>query len=102
MKIKFGTCEYEASLQWARYGNGRLALQLMDAETGEPLYRVSTNLVDVQMASDEMALNNDFADSVESALVNEGLIASHHRKAKPAGSFVAFKICRVIGAPHGV
>jgi hypothetical protein len=102
MKIQFGTREYDAIPRWARYRNGRFALELIDAETGEPLYRVSSNLVDAQMASDEMALNHDFVDVVEPLLVKEGLIAANHRTVRPSDSFVSFHVCRVIGAPQGV
>lgn len=101
-KIRFGNIDYEVVPRWARYRNGRLALELIDAKTSEPIARASVNLVDAQMASDEMALNHDFADLVEPALVKECLITAHHRKTRPVGSFVTFKICRVIGAPQGV
>lgn len=98
--INISGTTYETNPVWARYSNGRIALELIDAETAEPIIRVSINLVDEPMEADEMAINHDFADVVEDTLVAAGLIEACHRTVKPRGSWVDFRICRVIGGPQ--
>lgn len=70
------------TLQWARYGNGRVALRLVDAETGEPMAVASVNVPEVALEDDEMALK-DYAE-------NEGLFDDlvHAGIVEPTGRFV--------------
>lgn len=50
------------TLQWARYGNGRVALRLIDAQTGEPLATASVNVPEIALDEDEIALK-DYAEN---------------------------------------
>jgi hypothetical protein len=93
--IKFQ--HYDCDLQRSTYANGRVALQLRDANDGQPIVRATINLADTEMDADEAAINHDFAQEIEGALVQAGVIAPHHRTVRPRGSWVDFRICRLIG-----
>ena len=71
---------YACTLQWARYGNGRAALRLVDAETGEPLATASVNVPDEALADDEMCVK-DYAENAGllDDLVRAGIVEATGR-----------------------
>lgn len=85
-----------AKVEWRTYSNGRPALVLEDAETKEPLGRVSVNLPDEHMDDDEIALDHDFASVLEPILVKAGVLAPHHRVTKRKSTWVRFRVCRIL------
>ncbi|MEW7987684.1 MAG: hypothetical protein AB2777_20700 [Candidatus Thiodiazotropha endolucinida] len=91
--IKF--IDWDCILSWKSYGNGRPALELLHAETGEPIARASINLVNEPMADDEIAINHDFRDELLSCLTQAEIIYPPHRYVTPPGSFVEFAIVTV-------
>lgn len=54
--IQFG--KYKCVMNWARYGNGRLALQLDDAKNGEPVLVATVNMPDEEIDGDEVIIKN--------------------------------------------
>ena len=89
--------------QWSRYRhNNRLALRLVDWQDFTPVANASINLVDVPMNEDEMAINHDFADEVELALVEAGICYMHHREVAPRGAHCNFKIVRLCKLPNSL
>lgn len=99
ISVKLGTQVWLCNIQWGCFSNGRIAFELIDA-IGEPVTRVTVNLVDEAMADDEIALNHDYADDLEASLVAAGIIAPHHRLVRPHGSWVDFRICKLLVQPR--
>ena len=61
-----------------RYMNGRAAITLTDEETGEPVATASVNLVDQDLAPDEVAVNHDHPQ-LGPLLVEAGILEPAHR-----------------------
>lgn len=78
--IRWAGCE--CVVQRHRYGNGRRAIRLVDANDGVPMATATVNLPCVELAPDE-ALIKDYGtnEGVLDALVTAGLV-------KPAGHVV--------------
>lgn len=53
-------------LKWGRYGNGRDALELIDADDGIPIMKASVNIPDFMLDPDEIIIK-DYAE-------NEGVL----------------------------
>lgn len=58
---------WRCATKWGQYGNGRLALSLVDEETGEPIAKASVNV------GDEIPLGATQMD-VKSWSENEGMV----------------------------
>jgi hypothetical protein len=99
ISVKLGSQVWLCNMDWGVYSNGRFAMVLIDAIGGEPVGRATVNLVDEDLAADEIALNHDFADDLEASLVAAGVIAPHHRLVRPDGSWVDFRICKLLVTP---
>jgi hypothetical protein len=89
---------YQCVLRWGQYSNGRLALILLDETDGQPVSKVTVNLVDEELASDEIALNHELTEEWEAAMVKHGWINPSHRTVQPSTSWVDFRICRLTTA----
>lgn len=62
-------------LQWGRYDNGRVALQLADAETGEPIAKATVNIPEIEIAADEAFIKNwSENEGMLEALIEAGLV----------------------------
>ncbi len=61
-----------------RYDNGRTAIVLTDNDTGEPVATASVNLVDQDLAPDEIAINHDHPQ-LGPLLVEAGILEHAHR-----------------------
>jgi hypothetical protein len=97
VNVSLNGIPYRCDVHWHRYMNDRLALILLDSQTGEPVAKATVNLDGHPMADDEIAISNDFAEEVERALVAAGIVAKHHRtirEERPWGS-VAWRVCRL-------
>jgi hypothetical protein len=58
-KLETPYSNYTVSLEWSKYSsNGRIALQLIDAEDGSPIMTATVNIPDVPLQSDEMIIKN--------------------------------------------
>lgn len=62
-------------LRWGRYDNGRVALQLADAETGEPIAKATINIPEIEIAEDEAFIKNwSENEGMLEALVGAGIV----------------------------
>lgn len=86
------------ALHWGRYENGRLALNFLDAKTGEPIARGTVNLPDEPLAPDETFVpsHSENAGMVE-ALTKLGLIEPTGRVV--SSGFVEIDVCRWLVTP---
>lgn len=55
-EVKFKYWECDVCVGW--YNNGRLAIQLVDSENGEPVAKATVNLPHVVLEEDEIAVKN--------------------------------------------
>ena len=90
IRFKSWTC----NLVRRRYRNGRTALQLVDAEDGEPVANATVNLPEVDLAEDEVL--------VKDCSENEGMLAALTAAGavEPTGrvvvsGFVTVPVCRL-------
>jgi hypothetical protein len=64
-----------------RYGNGRIAIQLVDAEDGLPVAKASVNVPDANLAPDEIAIKDYFEnEGMLDALLEAGVVEAPHRR----------------------
>ena len=57
-KLKTPYTEYDVKLQWGKYGNGRKALELVDAENGWPVMTATVNVPEAQLSEGETIIKN--------------------------------------------
>lgn len=50
--------DYDISLQWGSYPNGRPALQLIDTEDGQPVTVATVNMPEVSLEDGEVCVKN--------------------------------------------
>lgn len=58
MKLITPYSEYNVSLSWGNYSNGRRALRLIDQEDGLPVMTVTVNVPDEELAENELIIKN--------------------------------------------
>lgn len=49
---------YDVQIEFLKYSNGRTAIELTDAETGEPVLTATVNIPDVDLTSREVIIKN--------------------------------------------
>lgn len=83
-----------------QYDNGRVALQLIDAEDGSPIAKATVNLPDVPLADDEVAIK-DYSENegMKASLIEAGIIEDTGKRAW-AGR-VEVPVCRLVGGRSG-
>jgi hypothetical protein len=74
-------------LMWGRYGNGRIALELHDDETGEPISRATVNFPEIDLKDGETVIK-DWSE-------NEGMLAALE------GAGIVKPTPKGITLPHG-
>lgn len=96
LKTKYSQCQ--AMIEWKRYGNGRIAMVLMNADTGEPEITATVNLVDDDTQPGEVAIK-DYSgnEGVLDCLVRQAIVAKPHRYV--VSGYVTFPICRLLVEP---
>ena len=75
------------------YGNGRQALSMFHAETGETVLHVSVNLHEDELNPGEMAISHNVTTDQLISMIDANLISLPHRGIKPRASFVIFGVC---------
>jgi len=81
---------------WTEYANGRMALRLVDAETGEPIATASVNVPEEPLAEDEICIKTwSENEGMEESLVAANIIKPAHRYIKLG--WVTGYICRLTG-----
>jgi len=74
---------WDCEVQVLRYANGRPAIQLVDAQTGEPLARATVNLPDEYLSPNEVFIKNySENEGILDALVAGGVVVPPHRYVK--------------------
>ncbi len=65
-----------ATVRFAEYENGRVAIQLLDCETGEPLTVATVNLPDIPLSKDHHTFIKDWSENegMLACLVREGIV----------------------------
>lgn len=88
--------DWRCRVKEGRYGNGRTALQLVDAEDGSPIAKATVNLPDVEMAPDEVAIK-DYAENegMLRALTDAGIVEPTSRVV--VTGYVTVPVCRLKG-----
>lgn len=83
-------------VQEGRYGNGRTALQLVDAEDGAPVATATVNLVDQPLAEGEVFVK-DYAENAGmlDALTKAGIVEPTGERVR--SGFVDIPKCKLTG-----
>ena len=81
----------------AFYGNGRIAIQLIDAEDGEPIATATINIPDEDIKDDEVIIK-DYSenDGMLNALLEADIIEPAHRVTS-SGFISVIPICKFKG-----
>jgi hypothetical protein len=90
--------EWTCKMNFAQYGNGRTAIELVDAETHEPIARATVNLPDAYLEDDEIFIK-DWSENegMVAALVRAGVV-SESIGYEPSG-FVMVDKCKLLKPP---
>ena len=88
--------KWDCTVAFAKYGNGRLAIQLMDAFTGEVIAVASVNLPDEPMEADEIAIK-DYSENegMLEALMKAKVVSAPLRYVE--SGWVSIPICHLNG-----
>ncbi len=91
VKFKKWNCIVEKE----KYRNDRIALSLLDSETGENIAMATINMPEVQLEHDEVLIkNNSENEGILSALIEAGIISNTIRLV-PTG-YVNVHLCKVL------
>jgi hypothetical protein len=92
-RSKYGS--YQVILQKNSYSNGRLAIQLIDAEDGEPVAIATVNLPEHELAPDEVFIKDwSENDGMVEFLVENGIVEYTGRRV-PTG-YTSAAVCRLL------
>ena len=88
VKFKHWNCE----IRVFHYNNGRTALQLVDAETSEPIATATVNVPDAYLAENEVLIK-DYSENkgMLKVLVDAGIVTDTGERVK--SGFVSIPIC---------
>lgn len=93
IRVKFQ--QYECVLSFGKYGNGRLAIKLNDAEDGLPVAVATVNIPEKHFEPDEVAIKSWAENTgMVRCLVDAGVIAEPHRKISLG--HVSASVCRLL------
>ena len=88
--------DWRCRVERRSYGNGRTALQLVDAVDGSPIARATVNLPEVEMAPDEVAIKSyGENEGLLEALTDAGVIEPTSRVV--VTGYVTVPVCRLKG-----
>ena len=92
MKVRFK--DWDCVLQWGKYGNKQPALQLIDAENGEPIATASVSL-DVELKPNEIIIK-DWSENegMLDTLVKSGIVEDTGEVVQTG--FVLANVCRIL------
>ena len=83
------------TINFATYGNGRKAIQLMDADDGCPVATASINLRDVDMDDDEIAIKDYSENAGMFNVLSMAKVISDPVRFVSSG-FVSVPICKIL------
>lgn len=92
--FKTAFIDEECIVEKRKYGNGRIALQLVTPE-GEPVCTATVNLPDMDLAED-FAFIKDYSENegILSELIRHGIVEETHMTVD--NGYVEFPVCRVL------
>jgi hypothetical protein len=92
-KVRFQS--FNCIVEVLEYPNGRKALELIDAKTGELVLVATTNLPNVPMASDEVAIKNySENEGVLDVLIKAQIISQPQRYEQ--NGYITAPICKLL------
>jgi hypothetical protein len=93
MKIKFRG--YNCLIEKGMYSNGRIALELVDSFTEEPVATATVNLPDEEIEPDEVFIKSYSGnEGMYEALVEQGVISKKIKVV--ANAWVEFYLCKIL------
>ena len=96
MELKTNLGTWDVYVDTGYYGNGRLAVTLLEVDTHEPIMVATVNLPDADLAEDEVAIKNwSENEGVLRFLIANDLVHPPHRKISTG--FVQAEICKWTG-----
>lgn len=86
---------WDCRLKWGRYGNDRVALELVDAKSGEPILVATTNIPTESLGPNEVFIK-DYSENegILEVLVKAGIVKYAGRNAK--SGYVSIPVCKVL------
>ena len=99
-KVKFK--EWECIVAFAQYGNGRTAIQLLDAEDSQPIATASVNMPDEVLEADEICIK-DYSENkgMLDCLMKAKIVSAPLRYVE--SGWVTIPVCHLYGVlPGGV
>ena len=94
-KLKTQYSDYNVIIESGRYRNGRLALELIDAEDGCPVMTATVNLPEVKLEENEIIIKNYSENEGVLEFLIENKITSNPVRCVNNG-FVDFPIVKII------
>ena len=90
MNVKFK--KWNCKINVREYGNGRTALQLVDAKTSEPIATATVNVPDEHLEENEILIKNYSENTgMLAALVGAGIVTDTGKTIKTG--FITIPIC---------
>lgn len=99
MTIQFK--QWESDLVVGHYSNGRIAIELIDPEDGEPIAVATVNIPEVHISDDEVIIK-DYSENegMYDLFVKEGLIFPETRRIRTG--FVTVPVCKITEKLKGI
>ena len=90
MNVKFK--QWDCKINVRQYGNGRTALQLVDAKTSEPIATATVNVPDAILEDNEILIK-DYSENTGmlNALVETGIVTDTGKRVETG--FVTIPVC---------
>jgi hypothetical protein len=87
--------KYKCRIEKMKYSNGRIALKLTDVNDGSPVAVASVNLVDEDLANNEIAIKNHSEnEGMLDVLVKANLVSKPIRYVQ--SGYVVIPICKLL------
>lgn len=98
MEITFK--EWKCKLEFKQYNNQRIAIELTEVGTGEPIAIATINLPKVELANDEIIIKGySENEGMPEVLYKAGIISMPLRYVETG--FVTVPICKLLVSPYG-
>ena len=98
LTVKFK--EWLCNINFKQYSNERIAIQLTEVGTNEPILTATVNLPQVELKQDEIAIKNySENEGIAEVLYKAGIISLPLRYVQ--SGFVQIPICNLLISPYG-
>jgi hypothetical protein len=92
--------DWKCTINFAKYSNGRTAIQLFDVDDGQPIATASVNLVDEPMAADEVAIKDYSENEGMFNVLNQAGLISDPVRFTSSGFIRDIPICKLLRKAH--